>query len=426
VVCFPIFVQPLIDVAPDGGGGAIDCSYGTSPLVKNCRFELNQASWGGAISCRANSSPQVVDSFFQDNAAVGARGFGGAVFSDNEALPVFTGSTFYRNQARYGGALACFQDSETNLQSCTLVANKSEVDGGGLFTNDASPNVSCSIIAYQIGTGISAQGASVPQISDTDMYGNSGGDWIGSISGLAGNQGNLSADPMFCTPEPEAGQGFTVAPESPVANRGECGVLGAWPADCIITPVTLGNFEADWHEGQARLSWQIATPDLPPTFLLTGTSTREPEREWVVEYFNDGSGTFIGFDPMVQADSGDVYSFRLYLPDEQGGWTLLGEARLDATPGFAGIRSLASAPNPFNPMTTISFELGRAQDTRVSVYALDGRRVRVLAEGPRSSGPQEIVWDGKDRSGRTVASGPYLVLVEGGKQVQSLKVTLLK
>jgi predicted outer membrane repeat protein len=414
------------NTAPDGGGGAIDCSYGTSPLVKNCRFELNQASWGGAISCRANSSPQVVDSFFQDNQALGARGFGGAVFTDSEALPVFSRSTFHRNKARYGGALACFQDSETNLQNCTLVANESEVEGGGLFTNDASPRISCSIIAYQIGTGISAQGASLPQVSSTDVFGNSGGDWTGAIASLANVEGNLSADPLFCHPDPGPGQGFTVAPESPVVTGGECGVLGAWPADCIITPVTLGNFEADWYDGQARLSWRVGTPDLAPTFLLTGTSTREPDREWVVDYFNDGTGSFIGFDPMVQRDSGDVYRFRLYVPDDLGGWSLLGETLLDATPGFPGIRALTTSPNPFNPMTTISFELGRAQNTRVAVYALDGRRLRVLDEGPRPAGLQQIVWDGRDHTGRTVASGPYLVMVEGENQVQRLKVTLLK
>lgn len=414
------------NTATDGGGGAIDCSYGTSPLVKNCRFDRNLASWGGAISCRANSSPQVADSFFQDNEARGARGFGGAVFTDNEALPVFSRSTFYRNKARYGGALACFQDSETNLQNCTLVANESEIEGGGLFTYDASPRVSCSIIAFQIGTGITAQGASLPQISSTDIYGNSDGDWTGSIAALATAEGNFSKDPLFCQLDPGPGQGFTVAPESPVVTGGECGVLGAWPADCIITPVTLGNFEADWFDGQARLSWHIGTPEASPTFLLTGTSMNEPDREWIVDYFNDGTGSFIGFDPMVQNDSGDVYRFRLYVPDDQGGWSLLGETLLDATPGFPGIRDLSSSPNPFNPMTTISFELGRAQNARVSIYALDGRRVKVLAEGPRNSGPQEIVWDGRDRSGRTVASGPYLVLVEGEKQVQSLKVTLLK
>jgi predicted outer membrane repeat protein len=415
------------NTATDGGGGAIDCSYGSSPLIKNCRFTLNQASWGGAISCRANASPQVINSFFQDNEAVGNRGFGGAVFTDNEALPTFTGSTFHRNKARYGGALACFENSETNLQNCTLVANESSVEGGGLFTNDASPSVACSIIAYQVGKGITAMGNAIPVITDTDLFGNSSGDWVGPIEDVGGTDGNMADDPMFCHLDPGPGEGFTLPPESPCATgTGTCEVIGAWPVDCIITPVTLGTFEAGWHEDQARLSWQLQTTGTHPTFLLTGTNANDPGHEWVVEYQNDGTGAFTGLDPMVNRDDGNQYTFYLYIPNGEGGWDLLGQAHLDALPVFSGIRKLAASPNPFNPMTTVSFELGQAQMARVALYGLDGRRIRDFGQNRYSQGQNELVWDGRDSGGRLAASGPYVVVVDGENQTRTLKVTLLK
>jgi len=416
------------NTAPNGGGGAIDCSYDTSPLVRTCRFEKNTASWGGAISCRANSSPMISDSYFQDNDAVGDLGLGGAIFSDNQAHPVFTSCTFHRNSARYGGALACLQDSETNLESCTLVSNTSTVDGGGLFTNDASPRVSCSIIAFQIGTGISAQGTAVLDIQTTDVYGNSGGDWIGALGGLDIISGNMSADPLFCWEDPGPGQGFTIQPESPCANLLDtCDYLGAWPIDCLVTPVTLGIFEADWYHGQARLTWQLTGEATPPPFLLTGFNEDEPEREWVIDYQYDGSNAFTALDPLVEEIDGIRFGFRLYIPGKDGGWALLAETSLaPPLPGFPDIRKLAASPNPFNPMTTISFELGQAQSTRVTIYSLNGGRVRTIAEGSLEAGLHEFIWDGRNQSGRLMGSGPYFALVEGEEATRTIKVTLLK
>lgn len=415
------------NTALNGGGGAIDCSYGSSPLIKNCRFTLNQAAWGGAISCRANSSPQVIDSYFQDNEAIGNLAFGGAVFTDNEALPTFTRSTFHRNRARYGGALACFQDSETNLQNCTLVANESSVDGAGLFTNDASPEVACSIIAYQVGEGITATGTAIPQISDTNLFANSSGDWVGLIEDVGATAGNMAADPMFCNMDPGPDQGFTLPPESPCATTsGSCEVIGAWPVDCILTPVTLGTFEADWHGDQARLTWQLQTETVPPTFLLTGSSLEDPDYQWIVEYQNDGTGSYTGLDPQVSPEAGEEFVFHLYVPDGEGGWSLLGETHLQALSVFNGVRNLAASPNPFNPVTTVSFELGMAQQARVSIYGMDGRRVRDFGRDRYDHGRNELVWDGLDSGGRRVASGPYVVVVEGEAQTSTVKVTLLK
>jgi hypothetical protein len=69
-------------------------------------------------------------------------------------------------------------------------------------------------------------------------------------------------------------------------------------------------------------------------------------------------------------------------------------------------------PNPFNPRTTIRFELPRSGELRLEVFDLRGRRVRTLARGPRSAGYHEVVWDGTDARGAPVASGVYLYELE--------------
>jgi hypothetical protein len=67
-----------------------------------------------------------------------------------------------------------------------------------------------------------------------------------------------------------------------------------------------------------------------------------------------------------------------------------------------------NAPNPFNPTTSIRFELPRSMTVTVAVYDMSGRMVRTLVEGPVDSGPRTVVWDGRDSFGREVASGVYL------------------
>ncbi len=67
------------------------------------------------------------------------------------------------------------------------------------------------------------------------------------------------------------------------------------------------------------------------------------------------------------------------------------------------------APNPFNPLTTVSFDLPRAGHVTVDVYDMAGRRVRRLVDGSRESGRHAVRWNGRDDAGRGVAAGVYLV-----------------
>ncbi len=81
------------------------------------------------------------------------------------------------------------------------------------------------------------------------------------------------------------------------------------------------------------------------------------------------------------------------------------------------IRLHASAPNPFNPSTTIRFALGEAGAVRLVVYDAAGRKVRVLEDGHKAAGEHASRWDGKNDAGRGVTSGRYVVVLEAlGRQ----------
>ena len=87
-------------------------------------------------------------------------------------------------------------------------------------------------------------------------------------------------------------------------------------------------------------------------------------------------------------------------------------------------------PNPFNPTTTVRLYIPDGGDGRgnleLAVYDLQGRRLRILQNGPVNAGWQTFVWDGRDAAGRSQASGIYFVQAKSGSQAQVHKVTLVK
>lgn len=83
-------------------------------------------------------------------------------------------------------------------------------------------------------------------------------------------------------------------------------------------------------------------------------------------------------------------------------------------------------PNPFNPRTTITYDLPEAGGVRLAVFDLAGRLVRMLVDESRSQGSYEAVWDGRDAAGREVGSGTYLARIEFGGKVEVVRMGLVR
>ncbi|HXG01227.1 MAG TPA: FlgD immunoglobulin-like domain containing protein, partial [Bacteroidota bacterium] len=69
-------------------------------------------------------------------------------------------------------------------------------------------------------------------------------------------------------------------------------------------------------------------------------------------------------------------------------------------------------PNPFNPTTTIRYALPKSARVMLRVYDMLGREVKVLKDDLVAAGTHEVVWDGKNAAGSTVASGVYFYQME--------------
>ena len=92
---------------------------------------------------------------------------------------------------------------------------------------------------------------------------------------------------------------------------------------------------------------------------------------------------------------------------------------------------LANYPNPFNPETWIPYQLAKAADVTVTIYAADGSVVRTLALGHQDAGmyknrSQAAYWDGRNDLGETVASGVYFYTLTAGEFTATRKMLILK
>jgi hypothetical protein len=85
-----------------------------------------------------------------------------------------------------------------------------------------------------------------------------------------------------------------------------------------------------------------------------------------------------------------------------------------------------NVPNPFNPTTTIAYDLPAAAEVTLAIFDVSGRRVRVLVRGTQPAGRYKAQWSGTDDGGRRVASGVYFCRLTAGAHRATRKMVLLK
>lgn len=84
-------------------------------------------------------------------------------------------------------------------------------------------------------------------------------------------------------------------------------------------------------------------------------------------------------------------------------------------------------PNPFNPSTTINYDLPQTSVVHLTVFDLKGRVVRKLRDGvSESAGSRHAIWNGYNDQGRQVSSGVYVYRLRAGSFIAMKSMTLVK
>ena len=83
-------------------------------------------------------------------------------------------------------------------------------------------------------------------------------------------------------------------------------------------------------------------------------------------------------------------------------------------------------PNPFNPVTTIRYDLSEESFVDITIYDMLGNVVNNLVKTNQSSGYKSIQWDATNNLGESVSAGVYLYKIQAGDFVDTKKMILLK
>ena len=96
------------------------------------------------------------------------------------------------------------------------------------------------------------------------------------------------------------------------------------------------------------------------------------------------------------------------------------------TPSLTTAVLHSAYPNPFNPSTTISFDLSKPETVKIEIYNIKGQFVKQLTNKAYDKGKHSLVWDGKNNKNTNCGTGIYFYRMTAGKTTQSEKMMLIK
>lgn len=209
--------------------------------------------------------------------------------------------------------------------------------------------------------------------------------------------------------------------------------------------VTAGRIASlEHHSGEVEIQYVTA--------VLVSAFVAEPTRAGISLHWEIQSDEQIrGFKLYRKIDQEDVFATiaseaqlsgedRTYLDgDVRGGHAYeyaLGVVKMDGTEVLSPFVQVVAKrfelalaqnhPNPFNPVTTISFALPQRMRVHLAIYDVQGRLVKTLVRETLEEGLHEAKWTGRNNNGSRVSSGVYFYRLVAGKSTLTKKMVLLR
>ena len=224
---------------------------------------------------------------------------------------------------------------------------------------------------------------------------------------------------------PECGPNWaTLGPQSLYLTDTCLGVL-TYPLDCDDSvPVFLRAFEIVSSASGRRIRWSIAGEATNMEFRLVA-ETSGAQRS--IDYTASVDGEYVAWDPSPSPAHATATLYSLFARTVAAPWSLLAQERAGETAALLAVQLHPARPNPFNPSTTIAFELPEPASVALAIFDLGGRRVRtLLAQEPVDAGSHRVEWDGSDDRAQSVGSGVYVCRLQAGTSVRTQRLTLLQ
>jgi subtilisin-like proprotein convertase family protein len=211
---------------------------------------------------------------------------------------------------------------------------------------------------------------------------------------------------------------------------GDQGTLNSWCVTIIydggVVAVGAMPMEAATVAGGMGLSWDF-DPAICDGFnvyrRLPGENLEKLNQQLLTS--STGHIQFVDSGEGLTAGQQVFYSYAMVIGGNELGRSE--EVEVEFTSGLPTVFALhGNYPNPFNPMTTIKFDMPRQAHVKLAIYDIAGRLVKTLVDEVRPAATHTVVWDGSDRNGRRVASGTYYYVVQSDSFRAVEKMMLVK
>jgi len=203
-----------------------------------------------------------------------------------------------------------------------------------------------------------------------------------------------------------------------------------WSTDNMVVAVELVSFEAVGVASGIRLKWVTATETENLGFELYRSRERDGSYVRITDKLIPGAGnsqeqkTYVYEDQDVGLDT--TYYYRLVDVDFSGHRGFHGPV--------SGVRKFVpkeyqlhpNFPNPFNPTTTIQFDLKEPGVVSLRIYNMLGQLVRVLVNEKMEAGRYRREWDGRNEFGVAVPSGLYECVLDVNGRRLTRRLLLMK
>lgn len=362
--------------------------------VQRNLLENNSAYWCGGIRNDFGGVNIIADNRIAENDAY----LGGGIYLTSSS-PVIQSNLIINNTANYGGGIQIFNPTmNANPKSKNGNLEANFADGGSLRDSRWCGNISRNtrsanssglaisrpvIINNTIGYNVASTRGGAIRTNDSYPV------VINSI--LWGN---------------EAPSNKQISLENGSIDVVYNDIQGGWPGD--------GNIDEDPSFADT-INYQLSDPS---PCIGAGADSIDIGGIWYHAPTTDIAGNP---RPNPSGSMPDMGAWESPLPSPVVGILMTGRGSVPETYSLS-----QSYPNPFNPTTTIAYQVPRQSVVRIEIYNTLGQKVRTLLNKRKESGSYQAFWDGRNDGGAQMGSGVYLYRMIAGAFVQTRKMILMK
>ena len=186
-------------------------------------------------------------------------------------------------------------------------------------------------------------------------------------------------------------------------------------------PVLFSRFDAKAQRGGVEIRWELSSDEPMDGYVLYRHEDRNGAPVDIAHGAVKGvTDNYIDTD----VEPGKTYAYELLI-HASGGNDYRSQVAT-ATMAKLELTLSQNVPNPFNPQTTIGYDLPSSAYVRLMIFDVSGHLVRTLVDEQQTPGSRNVVWTGRDDAGNAVSSGVYFYVLDAGKQRLTRKLVLLK